>query len=219
MGSRGTITLSIQPASGGLFPRHTLHHAPLQSGAVGLHLSLCSRVYVARANSKAPLSFPVETRAPRHGERSGNGRCFLRRPTPLILILLHIVGQIGGKCAWRPLGYRATRPPLLVLFILIFRERVANYDIDSLYKYFRTFPAKKHGRKEGSMARPPVESPYEAFVHLPNEDISAKIRWNERWPNIFRSDDFLQKVWSSVVKLRGGYRVSVFHAQNYSVYR
>lgn len=111
MGSRGTITLSIQPASGGLFPRHTLHHAPLQSGAVGLHLSLCSRVYVARTNSKAPLSFPVETRAPRHGERSGNGRCFLRRPTPLILILLHIVGQIGGKCAWRPLGYRATRPP------------------------------------------------------------------------------------------------------------
>lgn len=113
----------------------------------------------------------------------------------------------------------ASPPPFPALFILIFRERVANYDIDSLYKYFRTFPAKKHGRKEGSMARPPVESPYEAFVHLPNEDISAKIRWNERWPSIFRSDDFLQKVWSSVVNLRGGYRVYVFHAQNYSVYR
>lgn len=100
--------------------------------------------------------------------------------------------KVRVTAAW--LSRDTALPPLPVLFILIFRERVANYDIDSLYKYFRTFPAKKHGRKEGSMVRPPVESPYEAFVHLPNEDISAKIRWNERWPSIFRSDDFLQKV-------------------------
>lgn len=45
------------------------------------------------------------------------------------------------------------------------------------------------------MARPPVESPYEAFVHLPNEDISAKIRWNERsvGPIFFEAMTFYRK--------------------------
>lgn len=95
MGSRGAITLSIPPA------RVSLPSPPRRPVSAPSHplatLGLSFSARIDRETRVGPLFLDRENQRDKSGERASP--VFLRSPVPLILILLHIAGQIAGKCA------------------------------------------------------------------------------------------------------------------------
>lgn len=92
MGSRGAITLSIPPVRLSIsfcdpvLPRRALLQPSASLSLADARAALSRSLFPGRA-----VSLYKRVQRPRP--------VFLRRPVPLILILLHIAGQIGGKCA------------------------------------------------------------------------------------------------------------------------